>query len=116
MKRTRRRLTGEERADAAAFKAAVTGARCGCCGLMPMFSCSAHHVVEKQELKRRGLPLYDVRNVFPICQDCHERHTNASGRIPFRKLSAENIAYAYEALGDYAFDYLRRRYPTSEAA
>lgn len=114
MKRTQRRLTAEERADAAAFKAAATGAQCGCCGLMPMFSCSAHHVVEKQELKRRGLPLYDVRNVFPICQDCH-MNAHSTRPIPYRKLPPRSIAYAYEVLGDYAGDYLRRKYPLDAA-
>lgn len=108
MKRTRRTLTPDERAKAAAFHESVYGERCAVCGGMAQ---EAHHVVEAAELRRRHLPPYDVRNCLPVCRVDHELHTNAARRIPFRHLRAANIDYAYEVLGPFAADYLRKKYP-----
>lgn len=122
MKRTKRKpLSSEEREQAWAFKVSGQGQPCAVCGYLWEWP-DMHHVVSQQELKDRGLPLWDVRNALPLCpigmllagSQCHERHENASKRITFRKLRPENIAYAYEVLGDYADDYLKRRYPLTE--
>lgn len=111
MKKTRRTLSLAEREQALQFHWTALGRPCAVCDRWVVSTMEAHHVVEKQELKRRGLPLYDQRNALPLCGSCHEGHTNASQRVPFRKLRAENVAYAFEVLGEFASDYLGRRYP-----
>jgi cytochrome c553 len=45
-----------------------------------------------------------------VCADCHERHHNASRRIPLSRLSSTHLEFAREVLGDYADDYLARYY------
>lgn len=112
LKRGRRRsLSQEERVQAAWFAEAVHYKACAMCGgSRPV---QAHHVVEAQELRRRHLRPYDARNALALCSDCHERHTNASVRVPFRKLTAQNVSYAYEVLGPSAGDYLARKYPVA---
>lgn len=108
---TRRTLSLAEREQALQFHWTALGLPCAVCDRWVASTMEAHHVVEKQELKRRGLALYDQRNALALCGSCHEGHTNASERVPFRKLSAENVAYAFEVLGEFASDYLKRRYP-----
>lgn len=71
-----------------------------------------HHVVYEAELESRGLPKYDKRNMMALCADCHFNHHHGpyTNMIPLALLSDENVAYAYEVLGSYAFDYLREKY------
>lgn len=71
----------------------------------------AHHVIYEQHLRDRGLPLYDTRNALRLCYDCHKRHHDGTAwRLTTRKLTPDNIIYAFEVLGAYAGDYLRRYY------
>lgn len=74
----------------------------------------SHHVVYERELRNRGLPSHDDRNLMALCSDCHYAHHNPGVRIeaklPLILLTDENIAYAFEVLGDYAYDYLKARY------
>lgn len=72
-----------------------------------------HHVVYEQELDRRGVPLDDPRNALRLCRSCHFRHHQGNHPIPFNVLTPANVAYAKEVLGEYAMDYLNRRYPAS---
>jgi hypothetical protein len=115
MKRTRRRLTAEERRQAAEFKASVEVQPCAVCGT-PWVEPDAHHVVSAQELRKRRLPVYDKRNALPLCPigttgfRCHERHENGVERIPLECLTDDNLNYASETLGSYAGDYLRAHY------
>jgi 5-methylcytosine-specific restriction endonuclease McrA len=99
----------------AAFKEAVYGLRCVRCGRLDfMFPAKAHHVIYRQHL-----PVdkeWDPRNAMPVCNPCHERHHNASRRIPLTALSEENLEFASEVLGEAAEYYLARRYKTEEAA
>lgn len=85
----------------------------------------AHHVVDKQTLKNRcglsGRDLYDTRNSMRLCNNldgkrCHMNFEwgNGSLKIATQKLSDENIEYAFEKLGTYAADYLRREYDDSD--
>ena len=40
----------------------------------------------------------------------HDRHHNAHLRIPMVRLTRENIEFAFELLGPYAYDYLHAHY------
>ncbi|MDQ1584508.1 MAG: hypothetical protein QOF36_2562 [Microbacteriaceae bacterium] len=78
-------------------------------------SFDSHHVIEKQELERRGLWKWDPRGALRLCKGalgCHDQHTYKGGadRVPLAKLTTENIDYAFEVLGPFAYDYLKRRY------
>lgn len=80
-----------------------------------------HHVVEKKELKKRGLSEWDTRNALRLCKilgapggNCHSRHTTYTRLVKTGELRDENIEFAFEALGLYAYDYLRRHYDDSE--
>lgn len=73
----------------------------------------AHHVIEKQELRRRGFDEWDPRNALRLCSgplSCHAQHTGAAKRVDLKNLTDENLDYAFWALGAYAYDYLHRRY------
>jgi 5-methylcytosine-specific restriction endonuclease McrA len=91
----------------AAFKDAGTGA-CANCGAWWQAVTRSHHVIYRQHL-----PVdkeWDPRNAMPVCDPCHERHHNASRRIPLSALSEENLEFASEVLGEAAPYYLERRY------
>lgn len=72
----------------------------------------AHHVVEKQELKNQHAPLNDTRNALRLCigpASCHGgQHTIK--RVMLTALTDDNYEFAFEVLGTFAYDYLRRRY------
>lgn len=80
-----------------------------------------HHVVYEQDLVRHaglsGNQLYDTRNALRICTEnvtnCHSRHHSRTRTIRTDELTDDNIAYAFEALGEWAADYLRRKYDDS---
>lgn len=84
--------------------------RCAVCGSDGDFD--AHHVVERQELRRRGLDQFPIGNSLRLCKRgrCHDRHTSALARVPLTALTEGNLDYAFGALGAYAYDYLARRY------
>lgn len=72
-------------------------------------------MIEKQELRRRGLPQYDIRNALRLCppnvgEGCHGGQTTALRRVPASALTDDNVAYAFEKLGPFAFYYITRRY------
>lgn len=70
-----------------------------------------HHVVYRNKLRRERLPEWDPDNGLPLCRDCHDAHHYAPGKaLPLTCLRDENIAFAFAALGAYAYDYLRRRH------
>lgn len=75
----------------------------------------AHHVVDRQELRHRGLKEWDTRNALRLCPlyvpgSCHTGQTNALNRVELVNLTDDNVEYAFEILGAYAFDYLHRHY------
>lgn len=97
---------------------------CANCGSAGSFH--AHHVVDKQTLRakfgcgKRDPRLYDTRNALRLCDDvdglrCHMNMEWGNGRLRVKtcKLTADNIAYAFEVLGTYAYDYLRNEYDDS---
>ena len=53
----------------------------------------AHHLVEKSWLRLNGLErhMWDWANACPICDGCHERHTNGSRPIGRADLVAAGI-------------------------
>jgi hypothetical protein len=105
----------ELREKMAAFKAASIGRPCACCDqLYPPLRMKSHHVIYRQHLPVEYE--WDPRNAMPVERDHHERHHNASRRIPLTALSEENLEFASEVLGEAAEYYLARRYKTEEAA
>jgi hypothetical protein len=76
------------------------GKRCARCGRTRLLE--AHHVVPKQTLKqeidneRHVDVLYDPRNGLALCAICHERHTNASDRVPRSLVPAAAWGFAAE--------------------
>lgn len=91
---------------------------CAACGAVGK-PFHAHHVVDKQTLRRErhitGNAAYDTRNALRLCAGldgprCHMQFEHARITIPTTKLLDENIAYAFEVLGLWAADYLRREY------
>jgi len=103
---------------------------CANCGGVGPFH--AHHVVDKQTLRRQGLEknqLYDTRNALRLCEGlttkrCHFQHENlklrdpwgkvTTGKLRTTKLLDDNIEYAFEVLGAYAVDFLRQEYDDIE--
>lgn len=92
---------------------------CAVCGEVSVFD--AHHVVERQELRKLKLPEWDTRGALRLCtsdprkmtiigNQCHGGHTGGSRRVRLVELTDDNVSYAFEALGPYAYFYLLRRY------
>lgn len=101
-----------ERVLARDFRDAVLAkGSCRMCGGRPD---DPHHVVYQQHLRYDGHPLWDPRDGIPLCRRCHDAHHNGSNRIPVGKLAVENFEFAFEHLGEYAYDYLQRRYVDPE--
>lgn len=70
----------------------------------------AHHVVEKAELKRMGIPRlqrYDRRNALRLKASVH---LSSNISIPMTALTDDNLLYAFEVLGDRAISYLEDHY------
>lgn len=87
----------------------------------------AHHVVDEAILRDRcHIPKkdrYDTRNALRLCQGlgdpdrrCHFSHEHRVEGYVVKtvELTDDNLEYAFEVLGDYAADYLRREYDDSE--
>ncbi len=112
-KRRKPKPSGELREKMEAFKAATLYGVCAGCGKAPwaMYGgyLRAHHVVYRQHLPA-GYE-WDPRNAMPLCDPCHERHHSRSRPIPFSALTEEHVGFAREVLGEFADDYLVRRYP-----
>jgi hypothetical protein len=69
----------------------------------------AHHVVEKAELKRLGVPKvrrYDRRNALRLKVSVHL----GLDSVPMSALTDDNLLYAFEVLGDRAISYLESHY------
>lgn len=94
--------------DAPTWNRAARRQRCECCKVRA--AKQGHHVVYKQELRRRNWPLYDLRDQMPLCDDCHDKHHSPNWKIPLATISDATIDFAFGLLGAFAFDYLRRRY------
>jgi hypothetical protein len=90
------------------FQRAKGGLRCRMC-LMKR-AVHSHHIFYEAELRDRGLPRYDQANLMALCLDCHFNHHNGSRRISLTLLTDENLDYAFNILGAYAYDWLGRRY------
>lgn len=104
-----RRLSELEREIRCAFKRRVCCGRCRACGAGR--AQEAHHVVYRQELRRRGLPQWDSDDGLALCHRCHERHHNGGRwKISLTVLSSVNLDYAFAVLGAFAYDYLSARY------
>lgn len=85
----------------------------------------AHHVVDMQTLRNQcgivGNAAYDTRNALRLCQAlgdpevrCHFQHEHSMRNVKTKELRDENVEYAFEVLGAYAYDFLRREYDDSE--
>lgn len=96
---------------------------CAACGKAQPYH--AHHVVDQAILRNRcglrGNALYDTRNALRLCQAlgdpgcrCHFQHEGRMRVVKTKELTDGNVEYAFEVLGDYAPDYLRREYDDSD--
>lgn len=97
-----------------AWKKPVRGF-CDCCS-RPCWRLEHHHVVSQNRIKQEGRHdmLWDPRNGMYLHPDCHERHTNASRRIPLSKVPEDARQFAVELLGFHpAILYLSRYYAGS---
>lgn len=82
----------------------------------------AHHVVDKAILRRYGRTgnaLYDTRNALRLCEGlgtkrCHFQFENRRIVVTTKMLLDDNIVYAFEVLGIFAADYLRREYDDAD--
>lgn len=86
---------------------------CAACGATDSFD--AHHVLYRQHLRDIGFDEWDARNALRLCdrysrRRCHPRHHARGTVVRLAVLTDENIDYAFEVLGPYAADYLRRHY------
>lgn len=81
--------------------------RCLVCGGRAVHE---HHVVYRQELRRRGGDPRDRRNLVPVCGRCHGDHHSAVRRIPLELLPGCVWVFAEELMGAYGRDYLARYY------
>lgn len=88
-------------------EAAMAQRVCRGCGRTDRWA--AHHVVYAQEVRRRGGNEWDGRNAMRLCDRCHGKH-HGPQRIALGRLSEANLDFAFELLGPFAYDYLRRRY------
>jgi hypothetical protein len=69
-----------------------------------------HHVVYQQWLKRhRPDLLWDPRNCLRLCNSCHANH-HGLHQIPLTCLKDANYEFAFEVMGEAAYDYLRQKY------
>lgn len=83
------------------YRCAVTGIR---------GAWQPHHVIEQQEITRRGGDIYDPRNALRLALRAHERHTLAVRRVRASELKDCNIDFAFELMGRGAYPYLMRMY------
>lgn len=75
----------------------------------------AHHVVPKQDLRRRGLPLHDTRGALRLCEGlytdkCHMRIEKGIYVLETAKLLQVNICYLWETLEMAGQNLLERKY------
>jgi 5-methylcytosine-specific restriction endonuclease McrA len=98
------------------FRQAASGqGACQNCGRVHGFW-EPHHVVYRDHLHQRRLPEWEPRDALRLCTACHgHHHDGTSWRLATAKLRDENLSFAFDALGLYAADYLRRYYDDSTA-
>lgn len=70
----------------------------------------AHHVIESQEVGRRGGDRYEPRNALRLSYLAHNQHTSAMRSVRLTELRDENVDYAFELMGPAAYPYLIRMY------
>lgn len=90
---------------------------CAYCGKPGSFQ--AHHVVPKQDLRRRGKPLHDTRCALRLCEGlntdkCHMRIEKGIYVLETAKLKQVNICYVWETLGVAGYNMLDRDYTGAE--
>jgi hypothetical protein len=79
----------------------------------PRRACHDHHVVDEQVVRRWKGDISDRRNSFRICFEHHEPHTNHFRKLKTEWLRDETVEFAFELMGDFAADWLRRMYDDS---
>ena len=79
--------------------------KCRACGAKGQHN---HHVVYTQHVLRVDGDRWDPANALRLCLGCHVlAHQH---EVPVSVLRPVNIEYAFELLGDAAYDYLKRYY------
>lgn len=70
-----------------------------------------HHCFYKQMLRREGGDIWDPRNRFVLCRDCHKEHHGRRMPIALTSLPDSVYEFGVELLGPgAAYEYLRKRY------
>jgi hypothetical protein len=73
-----------------------------------------HHVVPKAIVEQFNGSIDDPRNQYSQCFKCHfNHHYSASKKIRVKDLKMGNLEFAFETLGDYAWDWFQRVYDDS---
>lgn len=104
----RKPMSVAERQEAAEWRrAAVEAGVCAICSrVWPLPA--GHHVIYRQHCPTGRK--WDLANMLPVCDLCHEAHHNGLRRIDRGDLTEANLQFANDVLGAGAGDYLRRRY------
>ena len=76
----RRRAPAKQEPGRADWQQPMAGP-CDVCGRATQ-RLARHHVIYAQHVRAAGGDVWDLRNSMLVCPDCHERHHNASRRIP----------------------------------
>lgn len=112
MRRSFKSKTPEEIAARESFRDTARAQRCcqhpDC--KTPTAPWDAHHVVYEQHVRAEGCPPYDDRNAMRLCKTCHGRHHSGQAPLPQSILTAANLAYAREVLGERHADYFNMHY------
>jgi hypothetical protein len=70
----------------------------------------SHHVIYRQEVRRRGGDQGDPENSLTLCHGCHSSHHRRGRVIPLTALRDENIQWAFGLMGAAAYNYFKRSY------
>lgn len=84
---------------------------CAVCGRGGAYH--AHHVIDKQELRKRRLPLYDTRGALRLCVHCHMQFEWAGpGKILVlqKHLKDVHFCYVWEVMNAAGTNMLERQY------
>lgn len=82
-------------------------ARCVNCGERAVHQ---HHLLFRQELRRRRVDAGATESVAPMCWTCHGLVHEGGRKVSLSVFPDAVIGFAVDVLGPYAVDYLDRRY------
>lgn len=92
--------------------------KCARCG-KPGRPFESHHVIKKQRLRARGLPLHDPRGAVRLCEGldtdrCHFKVEKGGEPLPTENLPQAAICYVWDCLGVAGYNLLDSEYTGHE--